>query len=752
MTVDPAPESRAWKAFEPYAQLVQSLMPLATSVHVFDDEGWLRWSNEAMTGPDLPTAVQQAQEAALRDPRAVGRLLRLEGDPSPVYLWWLRDDEGTFLATIAVTTHRQGGGDTGTFEGVHAVVRPAIECLRTQLVMQSSLLRLHRSLSARDKDVELLLSVADSEPAADGDRAEDLRTLLHNATRHMDCLLGALIVPEKSIAIMATPEGRAADSSVLARTHRQLLQLVQTRREAVVINRVGTAAEQLPYRILCCPVRHPGGRVTGVLALFRREDGAEFQPRDARLIELVARRATARIEASYDSLTGLLTRHAFDQAASQRMAEPGRPKEWCALYVDCDQLHVINDNFGMHTGDGVLTQIGELVRGRMPPGALGARISGDRFGIAVPLGVFQASECAEQLRRAAEQIGATHTSARLHTSITIGVAAIEGPGGDGLAHAFAAAESACKAGKDRGRNRVEVHEDTDVSLIRRFTDITTSTDLRDAIADGRLRLDAQLIQPLGPPVAGAVPHYELLLRMIGAQGETLGPERFMSAAQRYQMMPTIDRWVFEQAVAKLKPHAALLAAGGVVFSINFSGQSLNDPSFSEFLLAGIEGCGIAPRAFCFELTESEAVASIARAELLMRALRRLGCGVALDDFGTGLSSLAYLKSLPVTLLKIDGSFVRDILRDPRSESMVQAITQLAHTMSIQTVAEYVETEEIRQRIGSIGVDFGQGFAIARPVPLDGILEQLPLLVAAMPTAKAADAAEHVFPLFEAARA
>jgi diguanylate cyclase (GGDEF)-like protein len=733
MSADPAIESRAWKALEPYARLVTSLMPLATSVHVFDDEGWLRWSTEAMTGPDLPAAIQEAQQEALRNPRAVGRMLRVAGDPSPVYVWWLRNDEGAFLATVAIATHRQGDGHSGEFEGVHALVRPAMECLRAQLVTQSSVLRLHRSLTARDKDVELLLSVTDGDASTEGDRVDDLKVMLQNAASHMDCALSALIVPEKSIAIMSVPEGRSADASVLARTHRQLLQLVQTRREAVVIDRVGTASEQLPYRILCCPVKHPGGRVMGVLALFRASAGEEFQARDARLVELVARRASAKIEASYDALTGLLTRQAFEHLVRARMAEPGRPRKWSALYLDCDQLHVVNDNFGMHVGDGVLSQLGELVRGRLPPGGLAARISGDRFALAVPLEDLKAAECAEQLRQAAEQIGATHALARLHTSITVGVAAIESTDQDALGHALAAAESACKAGKDRGRNRVEVHEANDASIIRRFTDITTSADLRDALANQRMRLDAQLIQPLGPPVGGSVPHYELLLRMIGPQGETIGPERFMSAAQRYQMMPTIDRWVFEQAVTLLAPHAELLAGGGVVFSINFSGQSLNDPAFPDFLLSRIEGCGINPRAFCFELTESEAVSNIARAELLMRRLRRIGCGVALDDFGTGLSSLAYLRSLPVTLLKIDGSFVRDILRDPRSESMVQAITQLAHTMSISTVAEYVETEEIRQRVETLGVDYGQGFAIARPVPILRVLEELPLLAAAVPT-------------------
>jgi len=180
----------------------------------------------------------------------------------------------------------------------------------------------------------------------------------------------------------------------------------------------------------------------------------------------------------------------------------------------------------------------------------------------------------------------------------------------------------------------------------------------------------------------------------------------------------------------LKPHSALLDAGSAVFTINFSGQSLQDPQFTEHVAMLIEESGINPAALCFELTESAAIGNIAHAEVLMRRLRKLGCNIALDDFGTGLSSLAYLRTLRIGMLKIDGSFVRDVLKDPRAESMVQTIAQLARAMSLTTVAEYVETEEIRARVTTLGVDYGQGFAIARPEPLAEVLAELPLYLAA----------------------
>jgi len=394
--------------------------------------------------------------------------------------------------------------------------------------------------------------------------------------------------------------------------------------------------------------------------------------------------------------------------------------------VDINRTHVINDTYGMHIGDKVIAQVGDLIRQRLPPGAMAARISGDRFAVLLPAGLDDAAGFAEALRQSAEQVGASIGDGTMAVSISVGVAAVE-PRAQEFTHAFAAAETACKAANDRGRNRVEVFQEADESIIRRFTDINVVTNLRSAISENRLHLYAQLVLPLGE--IHRQPHFEILLRMRDTDGQTVGPDHFMSAAHRYQLMPEIDRWVVAEAMRRLQPHAALLASGGVGFTINCSGQSLKDNDFTDFLTAQIAASGINPEALCFELTESAAVGNLVHTEALMRRLRKLGCGIALDDFGTGLSSLAYLRSLPISMLKIDGSFVRDVLKDAKAESTIQAIAQLARAMSLITVAEYVETEEIRHRIAQLGVDYGQGFAIGRPVPIDEVLEHLPFYAA-----------------------
>ncbi|HTY95056.1 MAG TPA: bifunctional diguanylate cyclase/phosphodiesterase, partial [Steroidobacteraceae bacterium] len=520
-----------------------------------------------------------------------------------------------------------------------------------------------------------------------------------------------------------------SDGQLIARAHRQLLQIATANAHPVLLNDVqgGPLAAVVSCRALVCPVRNASGRGMGVLALLRDPKSPEFRPRDGRVAEILSRRAAVVVASHYDALSGLYTRTAFEQRVRSIVAERTlNSTPWSALYVNCDRMHVINDNHGMHVGDIVIGQLGELIRGRLPPGALAARISGDRFTILLPTEVDDAARFAESLRAGAEMLSAMHTGQDISITISIGVAPLENGRGGELAHSLAAAETACKAAKDRGRNRVATYQVADQSIIRRFSDIDVVARVRDALAHNRLRLDAQAIAPFDPSMHRP-PHFELLLRMIDRDGGALGPDTFMSAAVRYQMMADIDRWVVKRAVALLKPYADRLQTRPFVVSINFSGQSLGDEEFPDFLFDCVQKSGINPRVFCFELTENATILNLARAEIVMRRLRRMGCEVALDDFGTGLCSLSYLRQLPVTMLKIDGSFVRDVLRDPRADSMVQVIAQLARTMSLDTVAEYVETEEIRERIAQHGVDYAQGYAIGRAEPFEEVLKSLPEL-------------------------
>jgi Amt family ammonium transporter len=290
----------------------------------------------------------------------------------------------------------------------------------------------------------------------------------------------------------------------------------------------------------------------------------------------------------------------------------------------------------------------------------------------------------------------------------------------GLSHALAAAEAACKAAKDRGRGRVEVYQDADQSIVRRNDDVLVADRLRHALDEGRVEVFAQPIVRLNGKPSGT--HYELLMRLIGEAGTHLSPAWFMSAATRYRMLPALDRAVLEHVFGKLHKHRVALAKKDIRFSVNLSGPSIGDPDFIEWLGTHVGGEGGVPGHWLqIEITETAAVANVAQTQALMRRLKARGVQFALDDFGTGVSSFAYLKFFDVNMLKLDGSFVRDLLANPRSESLVRGIAQLGRGMNIETVAECVETAAVRDRLTELGVDCAQGFFFGRPKPFEDVL-------------------------------
>ena len=717
--------------FEPHVRLVRCLLPRTSCVAMYGAAGELLWSSEAVMGPDLGDLTDLVDEALLScraNPESAGALRLLSGGV-PVYLCALRDDTRRLLAVLAIICRAPDGRDRRTqeFDFAYSLLSPVLECVRRELIANATIEELNHTVGGLDKDLNLLLSQgsADPIPGAAEDGGE-LKVLLQQTVEHLRAHTGALHVPERNVTLARSGSAAPPDSQFLMRAHRRLLTLAQSQRGPVISNETRSPEnpDAMPYRVLCCALRSRAGRFIGVLVLLREAGAEPFTQRDAHIAEILARKALGVIESSYDPLSGLYTRHAFEQQVRAAVTRGEGSQAWSALYIDVDQLHVVNENAGLHVGDAVLAQLGELLRTRMPPGAFASRISGDRFVVLVPAQVHDAEKFAESLRAGAEQLAMTRAHSHPPVSISVGVALLEG-GVDEFAHVLAAAETACKAAKDRGRNRVEVYQQSDLSIVRRYADIGVAGQLREAIDAGRLHLDAQLILPLAAAET-ARPHYELLLRMTDEAGRTTGPDTFLSAATRYQLMPVIDRWVVSHVIEALKPRAAVLEGRALGFTINFSGQSLTDESFADFLIEQVSGSGLDPELFCFELTENATVQNLARAEALMRRLRRLGCGVALDDFGTGLSSLSCLRQLPVTMLKIDGSFVREVLTDARAESMVRAIAQLARGMSIITVAEYIETEAIGTRIAELGVDYGQGFAIGRPIPLAELLLELPL--------------------------
>jgi GGDEF domain-containing protein len=380
----PSADTNHWGSFEPYAQLVISQLPRAASVTLFDSKGELRWSTDPTTGPDLVTLIEETLGGA--DTGSDRGELKMLAGGLPVYVCWLRTDAGAPIAILAISC-RAADTEARSFALVHALLRPALECLRRDLMARAAIFDLGHRVNSLDKDLELLLADPVTKGETAGDDSDELKGILQQANDYLRCAMSALFVPDKGIVLIRSTSGKPPDSQMVTRTHRQLLSMAQIRREPVIINQLsaGGAAGTVPYRILSCPLKHPSGRATGVLALFRDASADEFVDRDARLGDVLARKAASVIESSFDAMSGLYTRQAFEHRVRAVVTEPNRANAWSALYIDSDQLHVINDNFGMHVGDGIIAQIGELLRRRLPRGAFAARISGDRFAVLLPV-------------------------------------------------------------------------------------------------------------------------------------------------------------------------------------------------------------------------------------------------------------------------------------------------------------------------------------------------------------------------------
>jgi diguanylate cyclase (GGDEF)-like protein len=707
---------------DPYGQLLRMLMPRALGIGFYDARGALLWTADGYEGPDPAPLVAAALAKA--PPATTARIdgFVQDHEGAPAYVFRVRNDEG---GVIAVATLLTRDTENRPYSFVQSLVQPALECLQRELEARASLDTLAVELRSRDDDLELLLKMAPEDPDSPG-AGDELGLLVQTCVDHLGCRLGALVVPERGVAICKAPLGERPEVELLSKIHRHLLNWVQLQRRNLVINKVKVRPIELPpYKILCTPVRHVSGRVTGFLVMFREEAGPSFDARTERLVELLARKTTATLQTNFDALTSLLTRAAFETQVRAQLASRRQPVAECVLYLDVDRMHVVNDNFGMHVGDELIGKIADVLRKKPRPGALTARIAGDRFAVFLPDCTLDFSQqIGEMIRRQCQELTYARGDGTVQVSVSVGAAELPEGSPNRLAHGLANAEIACKAAKDRGRNRVEIFQEADQSIIRRSTDIVVVQAVHEALAADRFALFAQPILPLASD--RPEPHFEILLRMVNENSELLPPEKFLSAAERYQLLPAIDRWVIKNSMAALSGHAASIRGRATRFSMNISGASIASEEFLEFLQGTIADSGLPPENLCFELTETSAVSNLARADRLMQRLRGFGCSFALDDFGTGLSSLVYLKSLPVSILKIDGAFVRDAATNQRTESMVRAIAQLARTMGMETVAEYVETDELRTRMTGLGVDYGQGFAIGRPVPIDQVLGDLAL--------------------------
>lgn len=468
---------------------------------------------------------------------------------------------------------------------------------------------------------------------------------------------------------------------------------------SILITRRG---DEVPIQDSAAPIRDRTGNIIGSVMVLH-DTGKE-----SRLFRQL------NYQAAHDSTTGLINRREFENrlmASLDRLRSSHPDTMHALLYVDLDQFKVVNDTFGHTAGDELLRQLSELIKTLIRSTDELARLGGDEFGILLErCSEEHAMQVAESIR---DEIGGyrfewqdSFTTVRC----SLGVVVFTADAKD-VASIMSSADVACYSAKDKGRNQVHVYQDGDAAL--RHEEMKWVSRISSAVEEDRLELFFQPIISIGDAGHAGRGHYELLLRMHDEKGRLIGPDQFIPAAERYNMMSTLDRWVIHKTLADLADRDSEGEAG-YMLAINLSGTSLSEDRFLDYVISELEAYELPKGAICFEITETAAISNLARVVHFMQTLKRLGCLFSLDDFGSGLSSFTYLKNLPVDYLKIDGQFIRNVVEDSVDESMVKAIREIGQAMGIETIAERVETKQVLDKLSSLGVGFAQGYYIARP--------------------------------------
>lgn len=770
-----------------FGELLRMLVPRADVINIYDADGNPLWSSrDSRDAPELdqmvrdrlhelprePVAAQPAADgtgatfaddddaaATAAPPERPGGWMERTSGGDVIYLTPLWAPNAARLGLIAVLLENFDA-EPRPYSLFSALIRPVVTALSNTLELLARSMQDsapdNETVSARDaaaydpngvqddtrsratdsqaeadgarvrRDMELIARVLDDATAED-DPGGAIERLLASAAMHFSGEMAALVVPTKGVDLRRRADGSLPPvDEMLERTRRNLIAMAGLNGRPFMINRLPrqprTGEDQPPpYRILAAPVVDRSGGVDGVLSVFRPPTGPEFDEADLQLLALLARRAGAMLRVRHDPLTGALTRPAFTHTGEALLRSSDSVAAHALLCIDLDRMHVINDRLGHEAGDEVLVRTTAVLRAQLGPRDLLARVAGDSFALLLAdCDLDAARSRAEVVLADIRKLNFVRDDDAIRVTASIGAAPLP-ISHDALAEALAAAEVACKAAKDRGRDRIECYLEDDHSIIRRHRDIGVLARLQNALGGDGLQLYAQPIHDL----AGHRLHgLEILVRLIDDETGTVTPGSFLPAAERYQLMPALDRWVLERIYTLLEPHAALLERLGLNLFINLSGQSLGDAAFIDQLVERVERGTLPASCLTFEITESAAVVRLDRARWLIERLRPLGCRFALDDFGTGLSSFAYLQSLPVQILKIDGGFIRALEDGRVATAVVTAITGVARAMALQTVAESVETEALRTRVHGLGVDLAQGHLLGAPRPLDELIAEL----------------------------
>jgi diguanylate cyclase (GGDEF)-like protein/PAS domain S-box-containing protein len=458
------------------------------------------------------------------------------------------------------------------------------------------------------------------------------------------------------------------------------------------------------------------------IAAVRDEDDKDFAYAVAQLQNITESYLLAEqltYQACHDPLTELINRREFERRLVLLINRAkSESSEHALMYIDLDQFKVVNDTCGHVAGDELLKQLSHIMQDHIRQSDTLARLGGDEFGVLIESCSLEDSlRLANKIRESIEESRFVWEDKHFALGISIGVIPIDAQSGDST-ELLKAADAACYAAKDAGRNHVHLYHGDDLSLAQRQGEMQWVSRITQALETNRFVLYAQPIQHISTE---NISHHEVLIRMLDEEGKLIPPGAFLPAAERYNLIARLDKWVIEAAFDFISniPPAQL---DGIGLSINLSGNNIGSSSFLDYVSDKLDELEIPNSQICFEITETAAVSNLGKAREFVVALKKKGCLFSLDDFGSGVSSFAYLKSFPVDFLKIDGVFIKELLEDPIDRAMVKSINEISHVMGKRTIAEFVENQQVVTLLHEMGVDFAQGYGIGQPVPIEQILK------------------------------
>jgi len=710
-------------------RLLHSLVPRAQVFSYYDHNGQCVWNSDGAEDyeidnfvADLPEEVIARlleEDTSLRRTLSSGRTVLALPVPG--------DDIQTVGLLTAMFSKNDGKSSSFNPSLLKSILEPAIELIGESLRVSKEMQKLESAVDEIRKELEFVYEV-DEKIHGTLTRHSSLAQLVGRSGRYLGINYSVLLIPSKRIRISATHSSwKDVNRKVLDRyLIDQLMPRLEGQRRPVIFE---IPADDSPgsaetgYQALLCPLLDTHGNVEGILAQLGRVDLSKFNKNDRRFMSHIGRKVEYVIEQSFDSMTGLMSRAGFEAQLLESFSTLSSDSDTHQLiYFDLDNLQLVNDTFSRKAGDEVIMRFAGLLEKDLPKSAVLSRLTGDDFCMLLTHASSDAAlDYANGVRKRASALRYLEGDRSLQVTMSIGIAEFDrNSGEDG--NALTTARMACEAAKERGRDRIEIYDEGNRSVVRRYDDMQLVAEIQQALDGSEFELLAQPIASLTAEFSN--PRFEILLRMKDGEGGRVQTEALFSAAERYRMMPQIDRWVVSTTIAKLTAVREFVESQNAVFAMNLSGQSLGDDDFLEFIEQEIDNSKLPASSLCFEITESAAVSNLKKAQDFIDRLRGRGCQISLDDFGAGLSSFAYLKNFNVDTLKIDGGFIRDITDNRISESMVAAITQVAKVMELKTVAEYVESEETRKLISKLGVDFAQGHLIGKPITLDSVLADL----------------------------